>query len=82
LEKNLTQHKADERIVRYKLEAYQKNSPNFIYGSPISIKVFGQDDDSKTRPNRTIQEEEVQIEEPQDLKNGTIQEEEVPLEKP
>jgi len=31
LEKNLTQHRIDERILRYKLEAYQKNFVNFIY---------------------------------------------------
>ncbi len=28
LEKNLAQHRTDERILRYKLEAYQKNFPN------------------------------------------------------
>jgi hypothetical protein len=39
LEKNLAQHKANERILRHKLEAYQKNFPNFICGSPTSIKV-------------------------------------------
>ncbi len=31
LEKNLTQHRNDERILKYKLEAYQKNFVNFIY---------------------------------------------------
>ncbi len=30
LKKNLAQHRADERILKYKLEAYQKNFPNFI----------------------------------------------------
>jgi len=35
----MTQHKVDERIMRYKLEAYQKNFLDFICGSPTSIKV-------------------------------------------
>jgi hypothetical protein len=39
LEKNLAHHRADEKIMRYKLEAYQKNFPNFIYGSSKSIEV-------------------------------------------
>jgi hypothetical protein len=30
LEKNLAQHRADERILKYKLEIYQKNFPIFI----------------------------------------------------
>ncbi len=34
LEKNLAQHRADERILRYKLKDYQKNFPDFICGSP------------------------------------------------
>jgi hypothetical protein len=36
LEKNLAQHIANERIIRYKLETYQNNFPNFICGSPTS----------------------------------------------
>jgi hypothetical protein len=39
LEKNLIKHRADERILRYKLETYQKKFPNFICGSPTSIEV-------------------------------------------
>jgi hypothetical protein len=39
LEKNLVQHQANERILKYKLEAYQKNFPDFISGSPTSIEV-------------------------------------------
>jgi len=31
LEENLAQHRTNERIMQYKLEAYQKNFPNFIY---------------------------------------------------
>ncbi len=41
LEKNLAHHKDDERILKYKLEAYQKKIPNFIFGSPTSIEVLG-----------------------------------------
>jgi hypothetical protein len=46
------------------LEAYQKNFPDFIYGSPISTRVSGQDEDIKAGLNGTAQEEEVQIDEP------------------
>ncbi len=38
-ENNLAQHKANERILSYKLEAYQKNFIDFICGSPTSTKV-------------------------------------------
>jgi hypothetical protein len=41
LEKNLAHHSADEKIMRYKLEAYQKKFINFICGSPTSIKILG-----------------------------------------
>ncbi len=41
LANNIVQHKTDERILRYKLEAYQKNFLDFICGSPISIEVSG-----------------------------------------
>jgi len=41
LEKNMAQHIANERILRYKLETYQKNFPNFICGSPTSREVLG-----------------------------------------
>jgi len=51
LENNIVQHKVDEIIIRYKLEAYQKTVPNFICGSPISIEVSSQDEETKTRPN-------------------------------
>jgi hypothetical protein len=54
LENNLAQHRADEFILKYKLEAYQNNFPNFIYGSPISIKVLGQDEETEVGPNGTI----------------------------
>jgi hypothetical protein len=60
--------------LKYKLEVYQKNFPNFIYGSPINTKVSEQNEKTKVGPCGTIQEEEVQIEEPQDLISGAIQE--------
>jgi len=41
LEKNLTQYKVDEKIMKYKLEVYQKNFLDFIYGNPTSTKVLG-----------------------------------------
>jgi hypothetical protein len=40
LEKNLVQHRVDERILRYKLEAYKNIYPNFICGSLINIEVL------------------------------------------
>ncbi len=72
---NLAQHRANERILRYKLEVYQKNFPNFIYGSPTSTEVLCQDEETNVRPNGIAQEEEVQIEESQDHRNGVAQEE-------
>jgi hypothetical protein len=63
--------------LRYKIKAYQKNFLDFICGSPTSIKVLNQDEEIEVGPNGTTQKEEVQTEEPHDLKNGVIQEEEV-----
>jgi len=41
----MVQHRTNERILRYKLEAYQKKFPIFICsGSPTSIKVSSQDE--------------------------------------
>jgi len=68
LEKNLAQHKANEKILRYKLEVYQKNFPEFIYGNPTSIEESGQDEEIETRPGGTTSKEEVQIKESHDLK--------------
>jgi hypothetical protein len=39
LEKILAWHRANERILRYKLEIYYKKIPNFVCGSPTSIKA-------------------------------------------
>jgi len=63
-ENNLAQHKVDEKIMKYKLETYQKNFPNFIYDSPTSTKVSSQDGETETRLSGITHEEEVQIEEP------------------
>ncbi len=62
--------------MRYKLEAYQKNFPDFICGSPISTKVWGQDEETKVGLSGTTQEEEVQTKESRDLISGIVQEEE------
>jgi hypothetical protein len=51
LEKNLVQHKADERILKYKLEVYQKNFPDFICGSLTSTEVLGQDEEIEAGPS-------------------------------
>ncbi len=75
LEKNMAQHRAYEKIMRYKLEAYQKKILDFICGSPTSTEVLGQDEETKTRPNGTTQEEKLQTKEPQDFINGITQEE-------
>jgi hypothetical protein len=49
----MAQRRANERILRYKLEPYQKNFLDFIYGSLTSIKVLDQDEEIKARPNGT-----------------------------
>ncbi len=46
LEKNLAQYRTNERIMKYKLEAYQKNFPIFICDNSISIKVLGSDEET------------------------------------
>ncbi len=77
LEKNLAQHRVDERILKYKLETYQKNFPNFICGSSTSTELLSHNEETKAGPNGTVQEEEVQTKESQDLRSGIVQEEEV-----
>jgi hypothetical protein len=64
MEKNLAQRRTDENILKFKLEAYQKNFPNFIFGSLTSVEVSGQDEENEARPNGITHEEEVQTEEP------------------
>ncbi len=75
LEKNLAQHKTNERILRYKLETYQKKILDFICGNPTSIKVSSQDEETKVGPSGIAQEEEIQTKESKDLKSGAAQEE-------
>jgi len=60
----MAQHRADERILRYKLEAYEKNFPNFICGNPTSTEVSSQDEETKVGPSGIVQKEEVQTKEP------------------
>jgi hypothetical protein len=81
LERNLVQHKIDEKILKYKLEVYQKNFPKFVCGNPTNIEVSSWDEDNEAEPNGTTREEEVQSKEPHDFKSETPREE-VQLEKP
>jgi hypothetical protein len=41
LEKNLAQHRFNGRILRYKLEVYQRKFPIFVYGNPTNMKALG-----------------------------------------
>jgi hypothetical protein len=61
LEKNLAQHRANESFLKYKLEVYQKNFLDFIYGNPTSVEVSGQGEEIEAWPDGIVQEEEVQI---------------------
>jgi ribosomal protein L21 len=54
------------------LEVYQKNFLNFICGIPTSIEALDKDEEVEVRPNKTIQEEEMQIEESQNLKGKKL----------
>ncbi len=71
-----------KELLRYKLEVYQKNFPNFVYGSRTNTQALNKDEKAKARLGEIGQEEEVQIEKPQNLKGKIIQEEEVQIEKP
>jgi hypothetical protein len=82
LEKSPAQHKVDERILRYKLEAYQKKILDFICSNPTSTKVLSQAEETEAKLSGTIQEEEVHIKKPQDLKSGATQEAKIQIEKP
>ncbi len=55
----MARHRVDEKIRRYKLEAYQKNVLEFICGNPTSIEVLGHDEENEIRLNGIAQEEEV-----------------------
>jgi hypothetical protein len=41
LEKNMAQHKVNERTYRYKLEVYRKTFQDFVCGNPKSTKTSG-----------------------------------------
>ncbi len=53
LENNMVQHRANERIMKYKLKVYQKKFPIFICGNPTNTKVLGQDEKTEARPSGT-----------------------------
>jgi len=59
LEKNLTQHRIDERSLKYKLEIYWKKIPDFVCGNPTNTKTLGQSKEIEIRPSGITQEEEV-----------------------
>jgi hypothetical protein len=59
LEKNLAQHRVDEKNLKYKLEIYFKKFLKLVCGSPTSTKTSSQDEEAKARPSGTVQEEEV-----------------------
>jgi CHAD domain-containing protein len=40
LEKNMAQHRKNEKKLRYKLETYQKKNLDFIYYNPTSIEAL------------------------------------------
>jgi hypothetical protein len=51
LEKNLAQHRVDERILKYKLEVYQKNFLDFICDNATITDVLGHDEEIEARPS-------------------------------
>jgi hypothetical protein len=59
--------RVDERTYKYKLEVYQKTFPNFVRGSPTNIMTSNQKEENEAGPNGTVEEEEVQVKEPQIL---------------
>jgi hypothetical protein len=64
LEKHLAQHRADERIMMYKLKVYQKQILDFVCGSPTNIEASNKDEEVEARLGEIVQEEEVQTKEP------------------
>jgi ribosomal protein L32E len=74
LEKNLVQHKTNERIMRYKLEVYEKKNSFHLWQSNKYRGIAPRWRD-KSRANGITQKKEIQIKESQDLKRGTTQEE-------
>jgi len=51
LDNSLAHHRADEKIMKYKLEAYEKNFLNFIYGNPTNIELSSQDEEIEAGPS-------------------------------
>jgi hypothetical protein len=51
LEKNLNQHRTNEKMYKYKLEVHQRTFPYFVCGSPTSIEALGQDEENEVGPN-------------------------------
>jgi hypothetical protein len=59
LEKNMVQHRANERNLRYKLEIYYNFFPEFVYGNPTSRETLSQDEEVEVGPSAIVQEEEM-----------------------
>jgi hypothetical protein len=51
LEKNLAQHRTDEKNLRYKLEIYHNFFLKFVYGNPTRSNTLGQDEETEVGPN-------------------------------
>ncbi len=51
LEKNMAQHRADDKKYKYKLNIYQKTFLDFVCGSPTSIETSCQNEENEARPN-------------------------------
>jgi hypothetical protein len=47
--------------LRYNLEVYQKNFPNFVAGIPTNIEALDKDEEAEAGPNGTTQEEEYKL---------------------
>jgi arginyl-tRNA synthetase len=52
LEKNLAQHRTNERNRRFKLEIYQKNNLEFVCRTLTSTKALSQDEEDEARLSR------------------------------
>jgi hypothetical protein len=47
----MAHHKTNEKILKYKLETYQKNFLDFICGNPTNTKVLVKDEEIEAGPN-------------------------------
>ncbi len=59
----MTWYRADKRILKYKFETYKKKIQDFICGSPTTIKVSNQDEETKIRSSGIAQEEKIHTKE-------------------